>query len=255
MESGFDLTPKPENFRLSTTDENRMAKKLQPTSPDGTFPVSKLGKKSEAVGGDQSSLEPVQPKSHLSDSVPDRMVDWNSETVHNQHSQVELTDDLRCPECNLLLGADELACINCGAVFSNEDETHRLHRMDAVRLARARYVGKAVADDVHPIVLQIAGDAVILPMSSTVIVGRSVSSLDSDNTLPDIDLKQFKAHINGVSRQHVRITRDSDLVHITDLGSTNGTFLNGFRLLPHQERVLRNGDELVLGRLKTYVRF
>ena len=51
------------------------------------------------------------------------------------------------------------------------------------------------------------------------------------------------------------ITRDGDLVHVCDLGSTNGTFLNGRRLIDRQRRLLRNGDELMLGRLRVLVRF
>ncbi len=48
-----------------------------------------------------------------------------------------------------------------------------------------------------------------------------------------------------VSRQHARITRQGKLVVIEDLGSTNGTFVNGIRLAgPH---VMVNGDVLGLG--------
>lgn len=48
-----------------------------------------------------------------------------------------------------------------------------------------------------------------------------------------------------VSRQHARITRQGKLVVIEDLGSTNGTFVNGMRLTgPH---VMANGDVIGLG--------
>lgn len=48
-----------------------------------------------------------------------------------------------------------------------------------------------------------------------------------------------------VSRQHLRITRQGQMVVIEDLGSTNGTFANGVRLTgPH---VLSNGDVIGLG--------
>jgi hypothetical protein len=47
------------------------------------------------------------------------------------------------------------------------------------------------------------------------------------------------------SRQHARITRQGNLVVIEDLGSTNGTFVNGMRLTdPH---TLANGDVVGLG--------
>jgi len=47
------------------------------------------------------------------------------------------------------------------------------------------------------------------------------------------------------SRQHARITRQGNLMVIEDLGSTNGTFVNGVRLTdPH---TLANNDVLGLG--------
>ncbi|MFQ6101872.1 MAG: FHA domain-containing protein [Anaerolineae bacterium] len=48
-----------------------------------------------------------------------------------------------------------------------------------------------------------------------------------------------------VSRQHARIMRQGSLMVIEDLGSTNGTFVNGVRLTgPH---TLANGDMIGLG--------
>jgi pSer/pThr/pTyr-binding forkhead associated (FHA) protein len=48
-----------------------------------------------------------------------------------------------------------------------------------------------------------------------------------------------------VSRQHARIMRQGDLVTIEDMGSTNGTFVNGVRLTdPH---TLADGNVISLG--------
>jgi len=48
-----------------------------------------------------------------------------------------------------------------------------------------------------------------------------------------------------VSRRHARLIRNGDVYIIEDLGSTNGTFINGKRLdAPH---ALRPGDEVQLG--------
>jgi hypothetical protein len=48
-----------------------------------------------------------------------------------------------------------------------------------------------------------------------------------------------------VSRQHARIRRQGGLTVIEDMGSTNGTFVNGMRLAnPH---TLANGDSISLG--------
>jgi pSer/pThr/pTyr-binding forkhead associated (FHA) protein len=59
----------------------------------------------------------------------------------------------------------------------------------------------------------------------------------------------------GVSRNHLTLSRDNDTIFVTDLGSANSTFLNGQRLMPHEPRILRDSDELRLGRLVVRVNF
>jgi diguanylate cyclase (GGDEF)-like protein len=48
----------------------------------------------------------------------------------------------------------------------------------------------------------------------------------------------------GISREHAELTVDGGRVTVRDLGSTNGTFLNGERV---EKRELRSGDKLSIG--------
>lgn len=48
----------------------------------------------------------------------------------------------------------------------------------------------------------------------------------------------------SISRVHARITQDQNGCSITDLGSTNGTFINGVKLAERQMRYLQQGDEV-----------
>src|SRR5262245_15860164 len=48
-----------------------------------------------------------------------------------------------------------------------------------------------------------------------------------------------------VSRQHCRLTLEEGLVRVVDLGSVNGTFLNGQRITA--ATVVRPGDRLEVG--------
>lgn len=52
----------------------------------------------------------------------------------------------------------------------------------------------------------------------------------------------------GVSRQQVRVLGEGGRVLIEDLGSTNGTRLNGKRLEPYKKVEIRPGDELAFGK-------
>jgi hypothetical protein len=49
----------------------------------------------------------------------------------------------------------------------------------------------------------------------------------------------------GVSRHHAEVRRDGDIVGVRDLGSTNGTFVNGQQIERRVE--LSDGDEIVVG--------
>lgn len=51
-----------------------------------------------------------------------------------------------------------------------------------------------------------------------------------------------------VSRRHLKLLRIGENIAVTDLGSTNGTTVNGGRIGSGENRVLRNGDVLGLGR-------
>lgn len=74
---------------------------------------------------------------------------------------------------------------------------------------------------------------------------------------PDLDLTPFGALEKGVSRVHAAIYRneDTDTLTLVDMGSSNGTHLNGQRLAPDQPRVLRDGDEIRLGKLVAHIYF
>lgn len=49
----------------------------------------------------------------------------------------------------------------------------------------------------------------------------------------------------GVSRRHARLTRAGEVYTLEDLGSSNGTYLNGERLV--ERSPLKSGDQIRLG--------
>lgn len=51
---------------------------------------------------------------------------------------------------------------------------------------------------------------------------------------------------NAVSRVHCKIEFESGKYYITDLGSANGTYINGARMLPNQKKPVRIGDKVQL---------
>ena len=79
--------------------------------------------------------------------------------------------------------------------------------------------------------------------------GDSTSlELDSDATLIGRTTEcALRVTDSTVTRRHARITRDADGYRISDLGSDNGTYVNGEWT---KERLLTAGDEIQCGRLR-----
>ena len=73
--------------------------------------------------------------------------------------------------------------------------------------------------------------------------------------IPSVDLTEENAVELGVSRKHAIIVRRDGAVHIADNNSANGTFLNGQRLVADRLRVLRDGDDVRVGKIVLRVTF
>jgi len=97
-----------------------------------------------------------------------------------------------------------------------------------------------------------SGKPIHLRLTHEAVIGRSdvVNGIVPDITLDEYDAIQF-----GVSRRHAMLTFEDGLIKVMDLDSANSTYLNGHRLLPYQPRILRDGDELRLGKLILRVAF
>lgn len=76
---------------------------------------------------------------------------------------------------------------------------------------------------------------------------------DGQPIMPDIDLSPYHAYANGVSRLHAVVKRKAEQIILMDLGSSNGTYLNGKRIPPNVEQILRHGDVTMLGKLKIQI--
>ena len=69
---------------------------------------------------------------------------------------------------------------------------------------------------------------------------------EAEDFWPDFDMT-FYDEGDYVSRRHARITKGRAGYFVTDLGSSNGTTVNGQRLVPNHARLLRNGDRFKVG--------
>lgn len=130
-----------------------------------------------------------------------------------------------------------------------DDRTHRMHitsRGHKIKWGTAT-LGPQPIVTIH--IGSPTADPIQVNITHHIILGRA------ENNDPDIDvnLAGHEAAKKGVSRHHASLEKVTKHVMLTDLNSTNGTYLNGQRVLPNQRRVIRDGDEIKLGRLVMYI--
>lgn len=87
-----------------------------------------------------------------------------------------------------------------------------------------------------------------LDVNGEVVVGRSEGGDDC------LALDAFDAEQLGVSRRHAMLRPTETKLFVVDLGSTNGTRINGRLIGVNTPYSLSNGDALTLGKLEFFVR-
>src|SRR5262249_10978754 len=142
---------------------------------------------------------------------------------------------LRCPRCQAEYGPGELFCPACDYVLSNANRTKQIKMLTAP--APLRRVGEAFIEDRKTIVFEIMDRALAFSVAEHLSIGRL--GVEPTDQAPEVDLTSFDAYAKGVSRQHLSIERERDLIYVVDQNSLNGTLLNGHRLMPNQKSVLR----------------
>jgi hypothetical protein len=79
---------------------------------------------------------------------------------------------------------------------------------------------------------------------------------EPDKRQPDeLDLTPYGASERGVSRFHAQIFLKHNQLFITDLQSSNGTYIRGIKVTAYIPAALCKGDEVRLGRLTLRVMF
>lgn len=161
----------------------------------------------------------------------------------------EWSDEIVCPHCNTVNSSTANYCFACGTMLTRLG-TEQLY-------AEPEDQGNATFGKLSSLVFTVRGFEnaplhVNLSATQEIIVGRTAQ--DSVIT-PDVDLVNYDAQNQGVSRVHLTIKRQDNNITISDMGSSNYTFLNGERIFPQEVRMLRDGDDLKLGKLSMRVAF
>jgi hypothetical protein len=158
-----------------------------------------------------------------------------------------------CPNCGKDNPPQDTYCFSCGHILPAGIQALSTHSLSDVETLQPQvrwgtaYFGN---QSILRIRIHHTGEWIEAKFETECVLGRTAGG-----ETPDVDLTPYGAIDSGVSRRHVKLTRQHATVMVQDLGSANGTFLNGEKLIPNQPRVLRNEDELCLGRLALRISF
>lgn len=162
-----------------------------------------------------------------------------------------------CPNCKQNNMAGAMFCTECGAQLvgkndlitqhiSTDSLANNLKNQASNKIKTTPNTGDAWAN------LHLLDNGQILPLAAKneFTMGR-VS--DGQPIMPDIDLSPYQAYAAGVSRIHAIIKKMGTQIIFMDLGSANGTYINGKRLTSNVEHSLSHGDIVALGKLKMQI--
>jgi len=168
---------------------------------------------------------------------------------------------ISCPTCRNLELSGAIFCSECGArlVIIEMPSTQSIERnqtgliMFQPRPASpppAPSVSASLSDAVVSLHLIESGMILHLTGQSEFTVGRVA---EGQPILPDVDLSPYEAYSQGVSRLHSSLKLNNNRLFITDLGSSNGTRVNGQKIMPNIDYPVSHGDVVALGKFKIQV--
>lgn len=157
-----------------------------------------------------------------------------------------------CPRCKHEEPPGTVFCTECGM------QLIQMSRDATQAISRGRLGSDRLTQPVQPSAIEIPRgrlavhlleSGILIPLENRdeftfgrLSVGQPV--------MPDVDLSAYKAYECGVSRLHAVVRLRAEELTITDLGSANGSYVNGARLVPNSEQRITSSDLIALGKLK-----
>lgn len=161
-----------------------------------------------------------------------------------------------CPVCKNKNDIEAMVCIHCGASLENfftdaavatrntEMQTPSFDKIAELSVDETLVPERGIA-----IYVEGVSKPVFLYSSDEFVMGRRVG--ETAGIL--LDLSPLGGYHMGLSRRHALIQRTEHGYEITDLGSSNGTWVNNERLVPHTAYPLASGSQLRLARMRFLV--
>lgn len=165
---------------------------------------------------------------------------------------------ITCKVCGKKEYHGTLFCGDCGSqlAFTSDQKVNTLiypNQIKGMNVDISNTIPKKLLDERDFILYYPEREeALDLPLQNEFSIGRHA---EGQVIAPDVDLNKYEAFNMGVSRLHVTIRIDpkKNKVFLIDLGSANGTFVNGYEIPANSEVPLDHGDILTLGKFSLKV--
>lgn len=163
--------------------------------------------------------------------------------------------DVFCPACKLKNDISAQVCIHCQTPLRLPEVYFRTTRrtggetklFDTAELIK----NTPIPENGMVIISQESSQEIAMVTDPKFILGRTAAGIEE----PVVDLSAFGAYGLGVSRLHALIQKNDTGYEISDLDSTNGTWLNENEVLPNRVYALKNGDTLRMGKMSVSLLF
>jgi hypothetical protein len=156
---------------------------------------------------------------------------------------------ITCPNCRSGQLNGTIFCLECGASLVSDSASESTREIGSGATPITAGLSTKAGNDAKSgpsitLIVAHTGDRLRLEVTDELLIGRK----DPGKGIhPDIDLGPQGGYDAGISRRHAILSHHNDSYNIEDLGSANGTFVNGRRLAPQAAVQLRSGDELKCG--------
>lgn len=172
-----------------------------------------------------------------------------------------------CPSCKMKNEPGATVCMYCNTPLdTGRDKTVILQKNETAILtdnsledilgapspSRERFMDFELPSKGIALINIDNGGPIAVQEEKIFLLGRvSPETENTEETL--VDLTPYGGVELGISRLHAMIRQTKDGYQITDLGSSNGTWLENQRLVPKKVYPLNSGDRIRMGRLNLLV--
>jgi pSer/pThr/pTyr-binding forkhead associated (FHA) protein len=165
---------------------------------------------------------------------------------------------ITCKVCNNQEYHGVLFCGECGSqvAFASNERVNTLvypNQNRGLEVDFTQTIPKKLLEDSTFILYSTEREEVIdVPEQNEFTIGRFV---EGQVITPDVDLNNYEAYDMGISRLHatIRINVEKNKIFVVDLGSANGSSVNGYEIPANSEVPLNHGDVLSLGKFNMKV--